>query len=63
MTQRKLGSLYLLKIFSTSAITSAGKGRLVVTKASMSSFSCSREVAPTIELVINGRSLTNPNAS
>lgn len=61
--QRIVGSLYLLKMFSISAITSSGKGRSVVRKASMSSFSCSTEVAPMIELVINGRSRTKPSAS
>ena len=62
-SQRMVGSLYLLKMFSISAITSSGKGRSVVRKASMSSFSCSTEVAPMIELVINGRSRTKPSAS
>lgn len=62
-SQRMAGSLYLLKMASISSITSGGKGRWVVRKASMSSFSCSTEVAPMIELVINGRSRTNPSAS
>lgn len=58
-----VGSLYLLKTSSMSAMTSSGKGRSVVIKASMSSFSWSTEVAPIIELVMNGRSLANPSAS
>jgi len=62
-SQRMAGSLYLLKIFSISAITSGGKGRSVVRKASMSSFSCLTEVAPMIELAINGRSRAKPSAS
>lgn len=62
-SQRIAGSLYLLKIFSISVITSGGKGRSVVRKASMSSLSCSTEVAPMIELVINGRSRAKPSAS
>lgn len=57
------GSLYLLKISSMPAVTSAGKGRSVVRKASMSSFSCSTEIAPIMELVMNGRSRANPRAS
>lgn len=57
------GSLYLLKTASMSAMTSAGKGLSVVVKASMSSFSWSTEVAPIIELVMNGRSLANPSES
>lgn len=61
--QRTAGSLYMLKILSISAITSLGKGRSVVMKASMSSFSWSKEVAPMIELVLNGWSLANPRAS
>ena len=62
-SQNMAGSLYLLKIYSISAITSGGKGRSVVRKASMSSFSCLTEVAPMIELVINGRSRAKPSAS
>jgi len=61
--QRIAGSLYLWKIASISAMTAAGKGLSVVVKASMSSFSWSTEVAPIIELVMNGRSLANPSAS
>lgn len=57
------GSLYLLKIVSISAVSSAGRGRGAVIIASISSFSCSREVEPMIELVTNGRSRTNPRAS
>ncbi|MFS7924666.1 hypothetical protein Hanom_Chr03g00275361 [Helianthus anomalus] len=58
-----VGSLYLLKMVSISAITSGDNGLSVVKKASISSFSCSKDVAPMIVLVINGRSLTNPSAS
>ncbi|MFS7995239.1 hypothetical protein Hanom_Chr12g01115701 [Helianthus anomalus] len=53
-----VGSLYLLKMVSIYAITSSDNGLLVVKKASISSFSCSKDVAPMIVLVINGRSLT-----
>lgn len=48
---------------SMSARTCGGKGLSVVRKASMSSLSCSKEVAPMIELVMNGLSLANPRAS
>ena len=52
-----------MKISSISAMTAAGNGLSVDVKTSMFSFSWSREVAPIIELVMNGRSLANPSAS